>query len=81
LSFLTHPPELSDSDQQTPGRESGEIWQEMALNFIDKVSLSYSAGFFKLPQNVRKGQWLYFPPEGSCAMDLKIHHLQPGFNP
>jgi hypothetical protein len=31
---------------ETSSNESAESWQEIAVNFADEISLSYSAGFF-----------------------------------
>jgi hypothetical protein len=38
-SFLSHPPVLSGSNQQTLGSEAGETWREMAANFSYEVSI------------------------------------------
>jgi hypothetical protein len=40
--------QLSCKYQQAPSSESGEIWQEVAVNFVGKISLSYAAGFFNM---------------------------------
>jgi hypothetical protein len=43
----------------------------MAVHLADEVSLSYSAGIFNMPQNFTPGgRRLYFPAEGSRAMDF-----------
>jgi hypothetical protein len=47
-SFLINPPELSGSNQQTSGKEAGETWLEIAVNFAYEDSISYSAGFFNM---------------------------------
>jgi hypothetical protein len=39
--------------------------------FAVKIYLSYSAGFFNLPQNLMTwGRWLYFPSEGIFTIDF-----------
>jgi hypothetical protein len=37
---------------ETPSNKAGS-WREIFLNLADEVSLSYSAGFFNMPQNIR----------------------------
>jgi hypothetical protein len=50
LSFLIHPPELYGKYQQRYlVAKLGGTWGEMSVNFSDEVSLSYSAGIFKMP--------------------------------
>jgi hypothetical protein len=70
---------------ETPGSESWKTLREMEVDFADKISLSYSAGFFSMPYNLPTwGRRLYFSSEGSCATNfylLKNPSCSAGFEP
>jgi hypothetical protein len=40
---------LWQTPAETPCSESGETWQEMAVNFADEISIAYSAELFNMP--------------------------------
>jgi hypothetical protein len=50
---MIHPPELSGNYQQRHlVAKQGKAWREMAVNFANEVSISYSAGIFNMPYNL-----------------------------
>jgi hypothetical protein len=79
LIIPIHPPELPGNYQQTPSNEVGEMWREMAVNFVYEVPLFIPVGIFKMPQNLMtRDRRLYIPSEETCPKDLialKIHRL------
>jgi hypothetical protein len=52
----------------------------MSVNFAGEVSLSYFEGIFNMQQSLTTwGRRLYFPSEGSHAMDFSTPSSSAGF--
>jgi hypothetical protein len=53
-----------------------KTWREMAVNFAEEISLSYSVGLFNKPSNLTTwGKRLYFPSEGQLRTFIALKNL------